>query len=108
MNKPGPQIAGKNAQDDAFASRLTALLDEEHTHTPGLERRIMRNLPARDALERLYTWFATGWLRPALTAAMPLVIGFALGFNPPEADTQFENEVLSLAFAETFEEMEDD
>jgi len=94
--------------DDAFADQLTALLEEEHAVTPGLEQRILANLPDRDAMQRAYDWFASSLLRPAIAAALPLLIGFGLGFASLSADVQFDNDVVALAFAESFEELNHD
>ena len=91
---------------DAFEERLNALLNEEHALSPGLEQRILANLPATDALQRIFDWVATSFARAAVAAALPLVLGFAVGFDQDYATGQFDEKVVTLAFAESFEEFD--
>ena len=82
------------------------MLNEDHQASPGLERRILANLPATDALQRLFDWVAASFARAAVTAAMPLVLGFAIGFDQDHSTTEFDEDVITLAFAATFEEFD--
>ena len=90
---------------NGFEHRLNALLDEEHHLTPGLEQRIRHNLPARDGLQRLIDWVAWSFARAAVTAALPLAVGFLVGFDLEYAATEPDGEVIALAFIESFEEI---
>ncbi len=91
---------------DAFEDRLNALLNEEHHLTPGLEQRIRNDLPAQDGLQRLIDWVATSVARAALTAAVPLAVGFLVGFDLDDATLDAGGEVITLAFVESFEEFD--
>ncbi len=89
-----------------FEDRLNALLREQHDATPGLEQRIRANLPARDPLQGLIDRIASNFARTALTAAIPLAIGFAVGYDPNYAADEFDTEMVVIAFVENFEELE--
>ena len=91
---------------NAFEDRLNAALNEEHHLTPGLEQRIRNNLPARDGLQWLIDWVARNVARAALTAAVPLAVGFLVGFDPDNATPDAGAEVITLAFVESFEELD--
>lgn len=91
-------------KEDAFEDRLNALLDEEHQVSPGLERRILANLPANDGLQRVFAWAVTSFARLAAAAAIPLVLGFAVGFGQDTGTAAFDEDVVTLAFAESFED----
>ena len=91
---------------ESFEDRLNTLLNEEHHLTPGLEQRIRNNLPVRDGLQRLIDWIASNFPRAALTAAVPLAVGFLVGFDLDYAAPAPEDEVITLAFVESFEELD--
>ena len=91
---------------DSFEDRLNALLNEGHHLTPGLEQRIRNNLPPRDGLQRLIDWIVSSLSRAALTAAVPLAVGFLVGFDLEYAAPEPEDEVIVLAFVESFEEFD--
>ena len=80
----------------------------DHVTTPGLERKILAELPPRDSLQRIADWLTGALWRPALAAAVPLVVGFVLGITVPEEDSQLADELSLLVFSETYEELEDD
>ena len=51
----------------------------EHRATHGLDAKILAELPVRDGLQRVVDWLTSTLWRPALAAAVPLVLGFILG-----------------------------
>ena len=91
---------------NSFEDRLNSLLNEEHHLTPGLEQRIRNNLPVRDGLQRLIDWIVSSFSRGALTAAIPLAVGFLVGFDLEYAAPEPEDDVIVLAFVESFEEFD--
>ncbi len=91
------------------AALETALAElREHRATPGLNNRILGQLPTRDGLQRMVDWLTGALWRPALAAAVPLALGFILGTMIPEEDSQLADELSLLVFSSTYEELEDD
>jgi len=104
--------------------RQSAEARELHQTMLGLEQRLLGlpDLPAADYLQAgilaelprdpwsgVLEWFTSAFWRPALAAALPLVVGFAIGFYQGTADDQYLTEDLSLlAFTQAFEELEYD
>ncbi len=80
----------------------------EHRATPGLDAKIIAELPTRDGVQRIVDWLSGALWRPALAAAIPLAVGFVLGISIPEEDSQLADELSLLVFSETYEEFEDD
>jgi len=79
-----------------------------HRATPGLDNRILAELPNRDVLQRMVDWLTGALWRPALAAAVPLALGFVLGTMNPAEDSQLADELSLLVFSATYEELEDD
>lgn len=97
---PAEERAAMCAQldDDAQARRaldaareLDAQLDSYRPSLPDLGARVLAALPPPGPLERLLAWLFPGGagslLRPAATAALPLVLGVALGMALPGTAT---------------------
>ncbi len=80
----------------------------EHRATPGLDERILAELPVRDGIQRMVDWLTGALWRPALAATIPLALGFILGTTIPEEDSQLADELSLLVFSTTYEELEDD
>ena len=64
----------------ALDELLQHALASDHQATPGLEQRIFDNLRERDPWQAVIDWFATSFWRPMVTAALPLALGFTLGW----------------------------
>ncbi len=90
----------------ALESELAKL--REHQATPGLDVKILAELPTRDGVQRIVDWLSASLWRPALAAAIPLALGFILGITIPEEDSQLADELSLLVFSETYEELQDD
>ncbi len=80
--------------------------------TAELRGRILGELPI-DRWRTLSEWFHAALWRPVAAAAMPLILGFAIGFfqQPPNGQIDEQNladELSSLAFTDSFEDLPDD
>ena len=88
-----------------FAAReLDLMLDRYSPEPVDLQQRILDAVPA-SALERLLTWLLPDvpqlWWRPAMAAALPLLLGLAMGIQSPgllsvSATTDWEAQERSL------------
>ena len=100
--------AAKRLMQKTVALELALTQLGEHRATPGLDVKILEQLPPKDDLQRIVDWLAGALWRPALAAAIPLALGFALGVTMPEEDSQLADELSLMAFSATYEELEDD
>jgi hypothetical protein len=82
----------------------------EHTNQPNsqapeyLASRILASLPTREPIDQVFFWLGASLWRGALTALLPLAIGFGLSFGfdlkaVQEQDPWFETEALMYADA---------
>lgn len=101
-----PEAARLMQETAALEIELTQL--REHRATPGLDERILAELPVRDGIQRILDWLTGALWRPALAATIPLALGFILGTTIPEEDSQLADELSLLVFSTTYEELEDD
>lgn len=101
-----PEAARLMQETAALEIELTQL--REHRATPGLDERILAELPVRDGIQRILDWLTGALWRPALAATIPLAFGFILGTTIPEEDSQLADELSLLVFSTTYEELEDD
>lgn len=101
-----PEAARLMQEIAALEIELTQL--REHRATPGLDERILAELPVRDGIQRILDWLTGALWRPALAATIPLALGFILGTTIPEEDSQLADELSLLVFSTTYEELEDD
>ena len=88
--------------------RDLALLKEAQPRAPDyLQARIMANLPERDAVDDFFAWLRASAWRGVTAAALPLVLGFALGMASGESESA--NPVAdSLYFANVWEAYDSD
>ncbi len=101
-----PEAARLMHETAALEIELAQL--REHRATPGLDERILAELPVRDGVQRIVDWLTGALWRPALAATIPLLLGFILGITIPEEDSQLADELSLLVFSTTYEEIEDD
>ena len=94
---------------DRQAEWLDDLLAEPHAAPPALARRIVHALPLQSRWQGILDWLLPPgdrqsrlW-RPAAAAALPLALGFALGFGSGTQDEDpLYDDVLVLAFSEHY------
>ena len=83
---------------------LQHTLASNHEATPGLEQRILNNLTERDPWQAVIDWFAISFWRPMVTAALPLALGFTLGWVFPESEQDdFYEDLATLTFYDAYE-----
>ncbi len=88
----------------ALDELLQHALASDHQATPGLEQRIFDNLRERDPWQAVIDWFATSFWRPMVTAALPLALGFTLGWVFPESEQDdFYEDLATLTFYDAYE-----
>mgnify|MGYP001823795292 CR=1 FL=1 len=92
---------------DATLSRL-----QQHVAPPGLEQRIHARLTTLeshgDRGQRIWSWVTASFWRPALLAAVPLTVGFALGLGLSDVSEQeLADQVSMLALSNIYEEIDD-
>lgn len=96
--------------DADFARHLDRLRETRQSAPDHLATRILANLPSREPLEELFAWFSRSLLRGAVTALIPLLVGFGLGsslnMDAESPDTWYEAE--SLVYGEILEEYDYD
>ncbi len=110
---------GKQQQEEAArlldrARQLAQLFDNLPLEpaAAGLRGRILAELPV-DSWRALSEWFHAALWRPLAAAAMPLILGFAIGVfqQPPSGEVYAQNladELSLLPFTDSFEGMPDE
>ena len=96
--------------DKDFARHLDRLSQIKQAAPDYLALRILANLPSREPLESVFAWLQNSLWRGAVTALIPLLIGFGLGsgvnINSETQDTWYEAE--ALVYGEILEEYDYD
>jgi len=87
-----------------FEDYRDELLDEQHRITPGLALRIQSSLGRYSAMPQPLQWVLSSFARAAFATALPLALGFAAGIFQYEANDLLDEQVVMLAFGDTFEE----
>jgi hypothetical protein len=92
-------LAAARALDRAFETLRQPALPA------GLSSRILDRVSHPDPWERLGDWFTAALWRPALAAAVPLVVGFMVGLqSAPDSDALLLAELSELPLTAAFEE----
>ena len=94
--------------DEDLEQAFEQIKQQSVTAPPHLAQRILANLPERDPLERLWQWFSASLWRAAATAALPLLVGFALGACDIMQTGESWEEAEVLVFADALVEYEYD
>ena len=102
----------------ADAQMLAELLREQrHTAPAHLRARILNDVSelavdqpssAERFVDALSSWLFGAVWRPAVAAAIPLVLGFAIGVYAPEDATDITSDVDTLMYLATVDEIDND
>jgi len=97
--------------DQEFEQLLERAQQPKHQAPDYLATKILANLPTQEPFEQLFSWFGASIWRGALTALLPLALGFSLGVGIGSNDAQEQDPWLdteSLMFADVLEEYDFD
>ncbi len=98
----------KAADPEASLDRDLERLREAQPAAPAyLKERIVANLPERDPGQELLDWLRASAWRGVTAAALPLLLGFAIGLSAGD-DAELDMETDSLIFAEVWEAYQTD
>ncbi len=93
----------ETADADKQLQRYFDALNADAVQAPAaLRRQILARVPDEPPFDA-WRWLLLPWWRPALTAAAPLALGFALGFFSPLDNRQADDTdwLLEAAFGQT-------
>ncbi len=102
-------MSGENLPDTqaALERDLERLRASQPAAPAHLKERIIANLPERDPWQDLFDWLRASAWRGVTAAALPLLLGFAVGLAAGD-DPELELATDSLIFAEVWEAYETD
>lgn len=93
-----------NDLDQAFER----LRQQPSAAPPYLAQRVLANLPDNEPLDRLWRWFSASLWRIAAGAALPLLVGIAVGMSNARVTENNWVEAEVLVFADALAEYEYD
>ena len=94
-------------QDEQLDAALAQLAEQPAVAPSYLASRIVANLPDQEPLDRVLDWLSSALWRGAAVAAVPLLLGFALG-SANMAETETWEEAEALVYVDTITEYDND